>query len=233
MLMLTVATASRSTRAELVLDYVQTLIWPLLALFAVIYLRQPIKRFFDRLSSESDEITAAGPGFSIAAKFREKVNDIVESSEAADSPDLRQSLQRAAADLARDEFRAYAASFYGAPLEARQQAAKEIRRISAILPLDELLTFAGSPVPGERVAAGIGLGVHMQSSPAACTDPRVGTALGLLLDDAQSRVRYRAVEATRACPEIRDALEQQLRAVAQDDPNADVRKAARRTLTSS
>ena len=217
--------------AALVLDYLQALIWPALVVFCVIYLRQPIRSLAERLVRESGEISAAGLGFELTARFREKLGDLAESAETAGGPELRESMKQTAADLLRDEFRALASNFYDAPAAVRREAAREMKRVAAELPLDELLNFAKSPSNGERVGAAIGLGVHMQSGRGgACGEPRVRTAIARLLDDSNSRVRYRAAGAILGCPEFLETLEPRLTQMAEEDPHKDVRQQARRTL---
>lgn len=216
--------------AELVLDYLQALVWPAIFVFAVIYLRQPIKRLAERLTAESGELTADVFGVQFSAKFHEKLEDIVESSETAGAPELRQSVKQVAAELARDEFKALAWNFVAAPIAVRHQAARQMKRVALNLTLEELLEFAASASLGERIGAAIGLSAKMESSPKVCAEAHVRTAIARLLDDSNSRVRYRAAEAIQACPEILEEVESQLRNVADEDPNPEVRARARRTL---
>lgn len=216
---------------ELILEYLKVLIWPALVVVAVFYLRQPIKRLIERFTRESGEISAAGFGFELTAKFRETLEDLAQSPDAADAPELRESVRRAATDLAREQFRALASNFYDAPIDVRREAARAIARVAAELSLDELLAFAGSPGNGERVGAAIGLRAHMRSSLEVCADPRVRSAIGKLLDDPNSRVRYRAVEAAQACSDLVQALAPKLRRIADEDPNRDVKKRAGSTLS--
>jgi HEAT repeat protein len=214
------------TTEELILEYVKVLVWPALVLLGVFYLRTPIKRLIERFTRESGEISAAGFGFELTAKFRETLEDLAQSPDAADAPELRESVKQAATDLAREQFIALATNFYNAPIDVRREAARAIARVAAELSLDELLGFAGSPSNGERVGAAIGLRAHMASSPETCTDPRVGLAVGRLLDDPNSRVRYRAVEAAQACSDLVRALAPQIRRLADEDANRDVKKRA-------
>ena len=106
-----------------------------------------------------------------------------------------------------------------------------MRKQTEKLTLDELLALAGSEDPGNRVAAGIGLGERLKRSPESREDTRVTAALRTLINDrAHSRVRYRAAEALHSAPELIPQFEAELRQLAADDSNSSVRAVAQRRL---
>ena len=57
-----------------------------------------------------------------------------------------------------DEFKLYAREFFGQPYGERQVSAEKIRSLSAKFELAEIIKFALSLAPGERVACGVALG---------------------------------------------------------------------------
>lgn len=94
------------------------------------------------------------------------------------------------------------------------------------LSLDDVLGYASSPSNGERIGGAIALRSHLQDDTSLCADGRVRKTLSELLDDPKSGVRYRAIEAVQACPELKAAFEGELRRLAAEDRNRNVRKRA-------
>jgi HEAT repeat protein len=223
---MSIATAT----ARLVLEYIQAFIWPVVVVIAVLWVRRPLRRLLERVGQESEEVSASGFGIQFAARFQQTIDDLAKESDVVDAPTLRASVKKAAADLSADQFRALAPNFFGTSQSAREETARAIARLAPGLELDELLSFAISPNTGERVGAAIGLGVLAESSDGVCTDSRVRSTIRQLLDDRNSRVRYRAVKATEACSELTLALAPQLRELADEEPNRFVRKHAQRIL---
>jgi transposase len=216
--------------ARLVLDYFEALVWPALVIFVLVRFRRGIASFIGRIAGESREFSASGFGLAINAKFQEQLATLAEQSETADPGELRESVKRTARDFSRDQFRRLVAAFTELPLAERQEAAKEIGRLAPSIELDELLDFARSFHSGERLGAAIGLRVHMQRSGVTQGDERVASALGELLNDRSSFVRYRAAEAVRAMPQLVPKFEDDLNALAKRDPNSYVRDIARKAL---
>jgi TIR domain len=127
------------------------------------------------------------------------------------------------------QFRSIATRFYSDPIEGRMAAAEEIAGIGGLLPVDAVLEFANSGSPAERVAAAIAIGAHLRMSEQPRADPRVQSALRTLLNDhRRSRVRYRAVEVLAGFPALAADYGRDLNWLAENDPNADVRRMARR-----
>jgi hypothetical protein len=220
--------------AKLVLEYIDTLIWPLLLVAAVVivYLKRPfaeqLRDLMSRfLGSESGELSGGIAGFQVAIRFQERVADLARLSGAADTPELRE-IQQTLNDLTLEEFRSLASNFYDAPLAVRREMTPGVRRLAGTLTIDALLTFAESPNNGERVGAAMGLGVHVRSSVATLEDARVQAAVGRLLGDANSRVRYRAVQAVEGTA-LAAEFSSQLRSLSEDNSNS-VRKRARSAL---
>lgn len=218
--------------AELILEYVKALVWPAVFLFVLFRFRESIKQLVDRVIRESGEISGSGFGVQGSVRFvHDRMNDLADKLDTADAPpEVRESVKRTAVDLARDEFRALSSNFYGAPVEARREAARAISHVATSLPVEDLLDFARSPVFGERVGAAIALGERARVSRDVCGDAKVRSAVGELLDDENSRVRYRAVEAAAACRGLLDSWRGRLQEMGEDDSNRDVRTRARQIL---
>ena len=130
----------------------------------------------------------------------------------------------------RKEFQVVASRFYDAPVDERIAAAEEIAGIGGLLELDDVLRFAGSRMPAERVGAAIAIAAHLRSSEQLRGDPRVQSALRALLNDPRSRVRYRAAEVLRGFPALVPAYESDLRWLAESDENSYVQSMAQKAL---
>lgn len=212
--------------ARLILDYVQTLIWPTLVVVVLVRFGPALWDLLQRVSS-GGQLQVGGPGFNVLLDFRETVREIAEE---ADDPTIRESARRAEERL-NQQLLGLASSFYDTPIDERRRAAAAMRKQTATLTLDELLELAGSEDPGKRVAAGIGLGERLKRSEEARADARVISVLRRLIKDrAHSRVRYRAAEALRGAPELIPQLENELRDLAAHDSNAYVRTMASQAL---
>jgi hypothetical protein len=212
--------------AKLVLNYVQALIWPALVVFAAVRFGPALWGLLQRVSS-GGQLQVGGPGFNVLLDFRETVRQIAAETE---DPAIRESARRAEERL-NDELLTLASSFYETPIDERRRAAAAMRKQTEKLTLDELLALARSEDPGNRVAAGIGLGERLKRSQKSREDPRVTAALRTLINDrAHSRVRYRAAEALYGAPELIPQFEAELRRLAAHDSNSSVRAVAQRRL---
>jgi hypothetical protein len=212
--------------ARLILEYIQALIWPALVAGALIRFGPYIWDLVKRVSS-GGQLQVGGPGFQVLMDFRETVRQIAEDS--AD-PELRESAKEVETRLDR-ELLALTPGFYTASLTGRQQLAEDVRQRTAPLSFDELVALADSADPGERVAAGIGLGERLRHSERARDDPRaVATIRGLINDRKHSRVRYRGVEALLKAPQLVPNFEDDLARLAARDSNSEVKRLANRAL---
>lgn len=216
--------------AELVLDYIRALIWPVLVVVLAIRFRRGIGEFFRRIAGESQEFSASGFGVGFTAKFQERLATLAEQSETAAPAELKESVQRVAKEFNRDQFRALTANFTDLPPAQRQQVVRELARLADDMELDQMLEFARSPHAGERVGAAVGLGVLLARSAETANDPRVIAAIQELLADRSSFVRYRAVEALLGARTLTSDFEDELRRLARTDRNSQVRELARRAL---
>jgi HEAT repeat protein len=216
--------------AELVLDYIQALIWPALAIFVVIRFRRGIGDFLVRIAGESEEFSASAFGVELSAKFQERLANLKEESDTADPEQLRESVKETVRDFTNDQFGELAAEISDAPYGARRELAQAIATVAENMELDDILGYVSSPSSGERLGAGIGLRVQLQAAKAAPDDPRVVGAIRALLNDRSSLVRYRAVEAVRAAPQLAVQLEPELRVLADNEKNREVRETARKAL---
>jgi hypothetical protein len=216
--------------AELVLDYIRVLIWPALVLLVVVRFRGGIRDFLERIAGESEEVSASGFGIQVSAKFQEKLAALAETSTAVDANDLRKSVREAAKELDREQFRSLTSMFTRLSPSQRQQAVRELERVTAGMTVDELMEFAGSPNPGERVGAAIGLRVNLQRSPDLANEPRFIRSVRALLGDESSFVRYRALEAVLSNEALGPQVEPEVRTLAETERNRQVRGLAERAL---
>jgi hypothetical protein len=92
------------------------------------------------------------------------------------------------------EFKIRSGDFFGKPLRMRQIAADEIKRLSMELQTDDILKFANSAIPGEKVAGALALGEKIITDATCSENPEVRSALLRLLSDSESRVRFRALQ---------------------------------------
>ena len=122
----------------------------------------------------------------LTAKFRKEISEISSESE-TEPTQLRETLQKEVKDLARGEFLVSSMYFFGVSREIRQKAAAEIAKVSKDLSLEDLLEFARSPVPGERVGAAIGLRVKIQSFPSVSENKYERSPVDFQLTAAQLR----------------------------------------------
>ncbi len=116
-------------------------------------------------------------------------------------PHLRTALDEPAS-VAEYELRVIARKFFGSPLMEREEASEQASEMGARVPLDRVLSMTDSIFPGERVATGIALGVHLRSDPDLAKIDTVIEAIDRGLDDSRSRVRYRYVEFLRRMPSL-------------------------------
>ena len=135
-----------------------------------------------------------------------------------------------AATVTTDDFRAVALGFGSANVGVRRTTAEEIREIAASLDLVEVLGFCRSRKTAERVGAAIAIGVHLRSSSVVRQDVRLRSALGELLADRSSLVRFRAAEVLRSSPALVPEYGDELRRLARTDENSQVRAMAERAL---
>jgi hypothetical protein len=129
-----------------------------------------------------------------------------------------------------DDFRAVALGFDSTDLNVRNATADQIRDIAAALDLGEVMSFCRSRKTAERVGAAIALGVLLRSSGETRRDRRALSALGELLSDRSSLVRYRAAEVVRSSPALVPIFEDELRRLTETDENSYVRAMAGRSL---
>jgi HEAT repeat protein len=217
--------------AEIVLDYIRVLVWPALIIFVVLRFRGGIGDFVRRIAGESREFSASAFGLGITAKFQEQLANLAEQSETADPEQLRESVKRAAHDFGLEQFRALTSNFARLPLDARREAAETLAEVTATMGLGDLVEYAYSGNVGERTGAAIGLGVHLETDPAAARrDQKILEALRKLLRDRSSLVKYRAAEAVRIAPDVAPDVESELRSLADEDGNRHVRTMALKAL---
>jgi TIR domain-containing protein len=159
----------------------------------------------------------------VLAKLAEHIRPSAEFEAEPQADPRTQSIQ--------NEFRAVASGFYGAPLAERVAAAEECAGIGGLLELDDVLAFARSRVPADKVGAAIALAAHLRTSEVPRKNPDVQQSIRALLNDKDhSRVRYRAAELLRDFPALAEAYEDDLAFRARRDSNPYVQTMAQKAL---
>lgn len=138
--------------------------------------------------------------------------------------------EEAATAFTPDDFRAVTLGFDSSDVSVRNATAEEIKDIAAFLSLADVLAFCRSRKTSERVGGAVALGVHIRSSRQAREDRRVLSALGELLNDQSSLVRYRAAQVLQSSPALVPNYEADLAHLAQTDGNQYVRRMAAAAL---
>ena len=156
----------------------------------------------------------------------------VQYTPAVPSTRIAKDIERYRVLALRANFRAVVLGFDSADIDVRRNTVGEVRDIAASLELEDLLAFCRSSKTAERVGGAIALGVHLKTSQEARRDRRVLSALGELLTDRSSFVRYRAAEVLQPLPTLVPTYDDQLRHLAETDENSWVRRMAAKALQS-
>ena len=213
--------------------------WPALIVFVGLKNRDALRKFLERVASQGTKFTIAGTTVEmepeiqaeVAARQQERIDTLAEASKTADPAQLRELTQEKKRESDRDSFVSLTETFLKLPYgDRRKEVARDIADVTETMDLDDILQFARSPRGGERAGAAIGLGVHLQRFDTTKQDPRLPNAIRPLLDDRFSIVRYRAAEALSAAPQLASQLAEELRRLAENDENSDVRTMASRAL---
>jgi hypothetical protein len=122
--------------------------------------------------------------------------------------------------------RALSADFYMKKLKERRRTANRVREIAPHLALEDVLDLCRSQNRGERVAGFIALSAHLHAGVPRSRRREIRTVMQTGLEDRESRVRYRAVQAVDADPLMRKALGDILNSISNEDPNEAVRDLA-------
>ena len=116
--------------------------------------------------------------------------------------------------------------FYAEPLDDRIQTTARIAEIANKVKREPIKQLCRSEKRGERVAGFICLGVHLGAGIPACERTEITAILELGIRDKQSRVRFRALEASACDPGIARRLLKTYRWMAENDENAAIRELA-------
>lgn len=217
----------------ILLDYIRALVWPSVVLYVLIRYHSQISTFLQKLNKSASELSISPTG--ISAKFGEEIKELKQMTETiselpGDQGEVKNRLDETALNLIRQRFAFLASKFFDQPIEVREQAAEYVRQLAPLLPINEILRYAASSKPGERVAAAISLGVAMRADSKLGTDPRVSTAITSGLRDSFSRVRYRFVEAMHGLPDVLARHVEVIRSMSIEDENDVVRNEATSVL---
>ncbi len=115
------------------------------------------------------------------------------------------------------EFKIRAGDFFGKPLRMRQIAADEIKGLSMQLETDEIIKFAYSMIPGEKVACGIALGEKILTDSTCSENPEIKDAFLYLLADKESRVRFRALQSIGYSKILKKHFQSQIEKLVKDE----------------
>lgn len=205
--------------SQTVLEYLKVLIWPLFILILILIFKRQIKRLFDRIINESDEISSSILGLN--AKFRRDVTNLATDS---DTPqELKNKIENTLKQNNIDEFKLLSSYFFTKPFQARKQAAAEIYKLAQNLTIDDLLSHISSPLAGERVGAFVGIKSHIDNFPSLAKDERISDAIRIGLDDGYSRVRYRVVQTISSSNYLMRMFGNELESILQEENNKPVK----------
>jgi len=116
--------------------------------------------------------------------------------------------------------------FYDQPLNVRQEAARDVKKLAPRMSLDTLVAIGNSNSPENRVAVAIGLRAWFKAHGGKSLSINVMSLLEAGLQDRHSRVRYRYAQLAGDYPALVDRFHEVLSSLAENDSNASVRDAA-------
>lgn len=208
--------------ARLALEFLKILVWPIVIVLMLFRYRRHLDRLVERICHETDEFQSSFLGLS--AKFRKDVREVKQITMSLHAPELSDKLK----EVTKDQFRLLSTGFYTKSLRERLQLAEEVAEVSLDLDIKDLISFACSVVPGERVAAAIGIRSHIQNkSNFEITDEIIKVVRDGLLDSA-SRVRFRFLQIVVENRRLATKMKEQLLKMADNDDNKAVRDLAQK-----
>ena len=210
----------------IVLEYFKVLIWPSIAIIAIFCFRKKLLELLDRIIKESEELSSSLLGLN--AKFRKDIAKV--EREDKNSEDYKDKIDNVVQKNLKDEFRLLASYFFTKSIEIRQKTAIEISKLSQSMSIEQLLNFAASSSPGERVAAYIGITTHLRLFPDLEKQESIIDIIQQGLDDGLSRVRYRVIEAINCSSYLVDLFRNNLIELYQEEKNKPVKKLLEKVL---
>ena len=210
-----------------VIQYIDSLIWPIITIVILMIFFKPIKKLVDRIATESDEISSTVLG--ISAKFRQKINIIKDSKESSET--IKKNLEDTINESILDDFRILSSHFFTKSYNIRQKVAKEIAILANDMSIEQLYNFASSTLPGERVASFIGIKTHLGLFPNLEKDEKLIETISAGLDDKYSRVRYRVVETISTSNYLIEIFKVPLILLEAEEPNSAVKEIIKDVFT--
>lgn len=200
-----------------VLDYIQVLIWPsLLVAFVIIFFKQ-IKMLIEKVIDQSEELEFMG--------LRAKVSQQIKEIETEKDPEkIKEKVRTIQHQDIMEEFKLLSSYFFTKTFQVRKKTAVQISKLTTEMTIEELLIYASSSLPGERVAAYIGIKKHLELFKTLENDERIIEALSQGLDDAFSRVRYRVVQAISVSTNLIAIFKDNLKSLFDDESNIPVKE---------
>jgi hypothetical protein len=122
--------------AQLILEYLKALVWPVVVVFLVIRYHGYVDRFLKRLTEETDEINSSFLG--LTAKFRKEITAL-SASLPTDKESAKVGLQTKLREFVRDQFRVLSTGFFTKSLSERVRLAKQVAELSVDLSVEDLL----------------------------------------------------------------------------------------------
>ncbi len=206
----------------IVLEYFKVLIWPCIILIVILLFRKKLLQLLDRIIHESAELNSSFLGLN--ATFREEIKD------SENSINYKEKIDEAIQKNIKDEFKLLASYFFTKPLEIRKRTATEVMKLSRSMTIEELLNFATSLIPGERVAAYIGITTHLKLFPDLSKQEDITDIIQHGLDDGFSRVRYRVIQAIGCSEHLITIFRNDLIKLYKDETNQPVKRLLKEIL---
>lgn len=125
-----------------------------------------------------------------------------------------------------DLIKSLSRDFFSEEQAGRRASAEAVAEAAMHVDLASLVALCASADRGERVAGFIGLASYLRSGRTVPDELRLVNVLKIGLQDQESRVRYRTVQATGEHQGALETLEKELRGLAQADENEAVRELA-------
>ena len=210
---------------EIILGFVQELVWPAVVLVLVYTFRRDIRDAIPRVKK------VTGPG-GVAIDLTEQdvalQARLAERVDSAASPEEKVSqIREVIAEGAVDRFEKLCLVFFTEELEQRKWAAAQIEALAPNIGFERAMRYLRSPQRGQRVGGAIAVRALGERDPAALRNPGMVKAARSLLGDPFERVRFRAYQLVFASKTLSDALAAEVREALDREPASMQRQIAR------
>ncbi len=227
--------------AELVLEYLKTLAWPVVVLIIACKVLPHITRLLKRITEEAQEVSAMYKDLTIQAQFtklatasRAKSGDIDKALERNDVQEARRLAQQSITEADQAMLQGFKQLGELLPVKPsfkdRVALERALHTIASNLSLDDLYKLARSSSDAERAVAAASLCVKLREDTEHV--PELINTLHQLLKDTASIVKFYAILASHSLPDdaIDGVLWDQVLDLHLHDPDEGVRRVARQFL---